>query len=103
MANGTKFGDTITYKITVVNQGCDTAYQILISDYMSPGYSFLPAINPGWFITGTLMQTIIPGPVIPEDSAYVLIKFKINPLSVTGALSWLNIAEISDAKGFTAV
>lgn len=99
MANGTKFGDTIAFKITVVNQGCDTAYQILISDYMSPGYSFLPAINPGWFITGSLMQTVIPGPVIPEDSAFVLIKFRINPLAVTGALSWLNIAEISDALG----
>lgn len=45
------------------------------------------------------MQTVIPGPIIPEDSAFVLIKFKINPLAVTGALSWLNIAEISDAKG----
>lgn len=99
MSNGTKFGDTITFKISVVNQGCDTAYQILITDYMSPGYSFLPAINPGWFITGSLMQTVIPGPIIPEDSAFVLIKFKINPLAVTGALSWLNIAEISDAKG----
>lgn len=100
MANGTKFGDTITFKITVVNQGCDTAYQVLVTDYMSPGYSFLPALNPSWFINGTLMQTLIAGPIIPEDSAFVLIKFKINPLAVTGALSWLNIAEISDAKGF---
>ncbi|MFZ1257105.1 MAG: SdrD B-like domain-containing protein [Saprospiraceae bacterium] len=98
-----KYGDTIHFKITVVNQGCESAQDILITDYMTPGYTFLPAINLNWLIHGDLMQTTIPGPILPNDTSFVIIKLRINPLINTGALSWVNIAEISKAKDFNGL
>lgn len=41
-------GDTVTYAITVINEGVVTAYDIVVSDMKPDGLSVIPGLNPGW-------------------------------------------------------
>ncbi len=43
-----RLGDTVTYALTVFNEGLVTAYDIVLRDMIPEGLSFIPSLNPGW-------------------------------------------------------
>ncbi len=94
-------GDTVTFKITVLNQGLIPADNIQITDYIPSGMTY---VSSGWtIVSGTeVNRTIVAGaglPVgglLPGDSASTTIKTRVNAPYVNGT-SLQNFAEISNA------
>ena len=92
-----KYGDTLTFTFTVVNQGAQTLNDIELYDFLPEGYFFLPALNSGWSqpATDTLTYTI-DGPLVFEDTAYIDLKLRLQYSEATDA--WFNKAEIVSMK-----
>ncbi|WP_235293955.1 T9SS type A sorting domain-containing protein [Portibacter lacus] len=90
------YGDTITFDISVVNQGNVVASNVEVTDYIPSGFEYALSNNPTWSYDGTNATTIITGPVITGDSIVVSIDLVIVP-SATPADAYTNEAEISEA------
>lgn len=89
-------GDTVTYTMTVFNQGTQMAFDIIVNDYVDPGFLFYPSLNNTWNNQGNgLVTTTIAGPVAPNTSAQVTIQLVIDPAYPGGSLT--NLAEIGGA------
>jgi len=86
-------GDTVTFDLTVFNQGTLTAYDIALNDYIPNG---LILIDDNWNANGATAALVDPVDVInPGDSSIVSITFMIDP-AFTGT-SIINDGEISYA------
>ena len=92
------YGSPITFRITVTNQGNETATNIVVSDYVPSGFTF--AANNGWTGAAPLITKTITGPLAP--GATTTVDLVLTPQASSGTNAWLNIAEISafnDASG----
>jgi len=90
-------GDTVTFEITLYNQGAGTADSIKVTDFVADGYVFDPAnyaANPSWAFDGLKACAVYPDPLGPGDSAVLYLK-----LIIGNALNrnFLNVAEITTA------
>ncbi|HHH53741.1 MAG TPA: DUF11 domain-containing protein, partial [Bacteroidetes bacterium] len=101
MDNDPHYGDTLTFNITIFNQGNDDATNVDIKDYEPEGFVFDPTLNPGWsgnIYTG--LNYTYNGTILAKDSATV--ELKLVMVGTDGGDShWLNYAEISDADNAT--
>ncbi|MEM6395961.1 MAG: SdrD B-like domain-containing protein [Bacteroidota bacterium] len=90
-------GDDVTFTITVFNQGMITATEIEVIDYVQPGFSFDPALNPEW-TGGTATEPIatIDGPLEPGEMTTIDIILTVDG-GVSGNSQLINIAEIFKA------
>ncbi len=88
-----KIGSAITYDIEVFNQGGIDATDIVVTDYIHPGLSFDPALNPTWDGTDPENPTTIVAALSAQSSTTVSITLTI----VDGASTLDNDAEISAA------
>ena len=91
-----KYGDDITFKIEVFNQGNTPAYNLTVSDYVPSGYSFSP-LNVGWtMLSATEYKSpVFAGPLAPKASTVFLVKLKLQ-MTNGGVTNWINYAEIND-------
>ncbi len=87
-------GDNVTYTLTVYNQGNVPASQIMLTDYVPVGMTFVS--SPGWFILGGRPTTQLPGVLAPGASTSINLTLRVNPTFVGTVLR--NFAEISSAK-----
>jgi len=88
-------GDTITYDITVYNQGTVAGDELVVYDHAPVGLTFDPAINAGWFAgTGS---AIISDPILPGDSVVVNVLLIVNNMGV-GVEDYTNYAEIGSVQ-----
>jgi|GEM_PF-2128844 len=85
-------GDSITFTISVHNQGDVTATNIELSDYIPAG---LTLADPAWTESAGVATTLLAGPLAPSASDSVNITFTIGA-NVSGSLE--NFAEISAAS-----
>ena len=85
------YGQLVQFDITVYNQGNEVATQVTIEDYISAGYSFNAADNPGW--TGGAQYTI-PTAMAPNTSVTVPV-FLVLEQTPGNASNWFNYAEIT--------
>jgi uncharacterized repeat protein (TIGR01451 family) len=85
------YGQNITFRITVANQGNETATNIMVSDYVPAGFAF--SSNNGWAGSAPLITRTIPGPLTPGGSTTVDLVLSLQPSATANA--WLNVAEIS--------
>jgi uncharacterized repeat protein (TIGR01451 family) len=85
------YNQPITFRITVTNQGNETASSIVVSDYVPAGFSFVP--NNGWAGASPLITRTITGPLAPGASTTVDLVLTLQPSAASNA--WLNVAEIS--------
>ena len=46
------YGDTLSFKVIVYNQGNEQTGQVLIKELPPEGYKWVPALNPGWILSG---------------------------------------------------
>ncbi len=91
------FGDTVTFIITVYNQGNVEADNITVLDSLPEGYTFIPSINPDWDGSADpVLAYEIPTSLAPGDSIAFPIRAEIIP-SDGGLDVYTNIAEIENA------
>ncbi|MGE5355707.1 MAG: SdrD B-like domain-containing protein [Deltaproteobacteria bacterium] len=92
-----KYGDILTFNLTIYNQGNQVATNIDLKDYEPTGFEFDPVINPGW--TGTIFTGLnytFTGTLNPKTSVVVPLKLRMVGTD-GGSTHWLNYAEIADA------
>ncbi len=91
-----KVGDQVTFRIAVFNQGTVDATNVVVTDYVNTtGYTFNPALNPGWSLSGTnAIYTI--ASLAAKDSTVLNIVLTVNP-NVTNYANFINEAEVSSA------
>jgi len=97
-----QYGDTITYGITVYNQGCIPATNITIADLIPAGLLYVAGSNSGWMgaapiVTYTITDTL-------EKGESVVIPLKLVLTNTGGGNdNYTNIAEISMAQDTTGM
>lgn len=93
------YGQAVTYRITVFNQGNIGLYNVKVNDYIPAGMVFTPGgANTGWTLSGSTATYTIAGPIAEQSSVDVFITLvpqAIVPGNNATATSWLNRAEIS--------
>ena len=88
-------GDIITYNLTLFNQGTIDAYNIEVTDHLSPGLTLSTGDINGWDDSSAPSVTkIIAGPLLAGDSLIVQIDVLVGSYIKTG--DYKNIAEISN-------
>ncbi len=91
-----EYGDTVSFQMTVINQGTETAYNVELTDSIMPGFVFNPIYNAGWSnLSPNKVQYTHAGPLVAGDSTKVKITLTVDP-SFTGR-HLTNFAEISKA------
>ncbi len=88
-------GDTVTYTITIYNQGEVTAHNVVVTDYLPDGLLFNAALNPAWSAAANGYSTQLPGTIPPGGTAAVNILLIVDPTFNGNTI--LNTAEISFA------
>jgi len=86
-------GVTITYSITVYNQGDVTATNVVVNDFPPAG---LILNDSNWSSSGGASTITIAGPIAPGASTTVEITYGLDPSAAPGSLT--NIAEIESAQ-----
>ncbi len=89
------YGQTVTFRVTIFNQGTQPAYNILVLDYVPAGMTFNAAQNSGWLNFGAGPTWFIPGPLPPGGTLSRDIKLVVNNLAQPGFIN--NYAEITSA------
>jgi uncharacterized repeat protein (TIGR01451 family) len=90
-----KYGDNLTFTITVFNQGNVAASNIVINDYIPAGYTFNGALNPTWNGAAPIVNQTIAGPLAPGASTTTTIVLTL--VRSLGDAAWDNYAEIGSA------
>ena len=85
-------GDTVTFNLTVLNQGTLPAFDVQITDYIPAGMTLA---DPTWTLTGNSATKTIAGPIAMGSFANATIKLQIIPTYKGERL--VNEAEISRA------
>lgn len=88
-------GQSVTFAITVFNQGSVTAQNVKISDYIPLGFMFDPINEPNWMLMGSTAMDTINGPIVPGGSAMTTIDLIVQQAAVD---EYVNYAEISYAE-----
>ncbi len=87
-------GDTVSFVISLHNQGNVVAASTGVNDYMPQGFQFLPAINPGWSVVGGRLEYTYNNRLNPEDSVQLQLKLKVIVAANPTLQDWENYAEI---------
>ncbi|MBK8721385.1 MAG: DUF11 domain-containing protein [Saprospiraceae bacterium] len=103
-ARNVNAGDTVTFRITVFNQGQINAANIVVTDYIPTGMTFVSP-QAGWTGAGSTVTTTLPGVLAAGQTTYVDIKLRVNsPLaSNTELKNWAEISSSTDDSGKTQV
>ncbi|MBT8189332.1 MAG: T9SS type A sorting domain-containing protein, partial [Bacteroidia bacterium] len=95
-------GDTISFDMTIVNQGNMAVSNIEVANHLPSGYIFDPAINPGWSDNKSVSYFYtIPGTLYPGESTVITLKAIIVYVDVD-EFYYRDVAEIvggEDSKG----
>ncbi|MEM1215518.1 MAG: SdrD B-like domain-containing protein, partial [Bacteroidota bacterium] len=95
-------GDTVSYTISVTNQGNVAAQNINVIDYIPDGFEVLTSSMPPWGTVAALnattdtTSTTISGPLAPGATTSVMIELQL--LGVPGQVTYVNYAEITGAQ-----
>ena len=96
------YGQSLTFRIKVFNQGSIAAHNIVVTDYIPTGYTFVGATNPNWTNTSPNVNRTIAGPLNPGDSTFVDIILTIATTS-GGSANWNNYSEINSFQNALGV
>ncbi len=90
------YGDPVTFKFEVFNQGNVTATNIDITEYTPCGYAYdLAALEPTWTLVNGNLTTTLAGPIAPGMSDFVTLEMTV--IQCTENTSHANFGEISKA------
>ncbi len=88
-----RYGDKLTFTITVCNQGNVDAANIVVEDYVPAGYSFDFADNPAWGGTVSDPTFAVPGVLVQDECTSFDVVLEIQQ-TTGGEKDWINYAEI---------
>lgn len=86
-------GGFVTFTFTISNQGTIDARNIVVTDYITGGFTFAP--NNGWVGSGAQISTTIPGPLAAGTSTTKVLRLQVATNYYGSQLT--NNAEISSA------
>jgi len=91
------YGDVVTFKITVYNQGNIPAHDIVVTDYLNSGFEVISSQNPGWIfpVDKEIARYKYKSVLMPGSSFDIYIRMKVKAGSKLADL--VNYAEISSA------
>lgn len=92
-AGGVLPGGLITFTLTISNQGTIAARDLVVTDYITAGFTFTP--NNGWTGSGTQISTTIAGPLAAGTSTTTILVLRVATNYYGSQLT--NFAEISSA------
>ena len=93
--NTVSFGDTVTFKISIFNQGTVTAKNIFVTDYINTGYEYDETKNTEWIFSGNKAVFRYLDELKPGSQFDAYIKLIVKPNSKLN--EFINYAEISSA------
>ena len=108
MPTGNMFGDTLTFTITVSNQGNTPLTNIEVTDYIASGFVNVPALNNavmdaggmGWSVVGNMATYVIGDTLAPNESREVSIYLElIQSLDVDGYINFAEVSMFEDTIG----
>ena len=88
-----KLNEDVTFYIDVFNQGDVTATEVEVTDYINSNFTFVPANNPNWTLSGNKAKYTHTSPLIPSDNFRVEIVLTVSDNNVQ---DFENYAEISN-------
>lgn len=92
-----EYGDTVTFDITVTNQGTVHTDSVEVTDYIPVGFSFFP--QPDWALTGSNATRVIKSRLDPAEDTVITIELILNSVTDLTRVdsAWTNFAEVSQA------
>lgn len=91
------FGEIVTFKVSVMNQGTATAYKIKVADYVPSGFTFDAADNQGWSLNNNQAYAII-DELEPGGTSELYINLNVSE-SGTDYINYSEIASFEDENG----
>ena len=91
-----RYGDDVTFTMTITNQGNVTAKNIRITDYVPDGFEYVFTDNPLWIQNSTNTPSVVLSNVTlaPDETTNVELKLKLKS-TANWEEGWVNRAEIS--------
>ena len=90
-----QWGDTVEFVINLINQGNNNTKDILVTDYIPHGMTFLPVNEPEWKINSLGNPEFLYNDILKIDSSFDISLF-LSVDSTTQLSNLINYAEISD-------
>jgi uncharacterized repeat protein (TIGR01451 family) len=90
------YGDTLTYTITLTNQGGLTMTNIAVYDSLPCGLEFLASENSDWSLTGHVATTVYAPQLASSESVDLELKVRVRRCNTPAYDNYYNVAEISD-------
>ena len=95
-AGSYKYGDNITFRITVFNQGNTAVEDVKVADYLPAGLKYEGG-DPNWtIVSANELEGTLPGVLNPGASKTIDLTLRI-VASSGGSFDWINFAEIKKA------
>ncbi len=94
-----KIYDIVEFGIKVYNQGGKIATEFTLVDYMTPAFTFDPALNPGWTLENGKVKKTVTDDLAPTEEHTEILKLKF--VGSTNIAHFINYAEIAAAKDNT--
>ncbi|HNR08518.1 MAG TPA: SdrD B-like domain-containing protein, partial [Saprospiraceae bacterium] len=95
-----RYGDTVRFVVTVVNQGNIPATNIEVSDSIPAGFAFDAGLNPDWTGPGPVVTLVFTDTIAMGDTTTALLDLIVQPVvdPMLRQNAWTNLAEISYAE-----
>jgi len=91
-------GQVIEYKITVVNQGNVNANNIVVTDSLPAGLSFIPGDNPLWTDIGSSKHEYTITTVLEHSDTFCIPLFVKIEATTGGDENYTNVSEITESE-----
>ncbi|MBL8297949.1 MAG: DUF11 domain-containing protein [Rhodanobacteraceae bacterium] len=89
-------GQDVTFDIAVFNQGSIPGTDIVVADYLPPGFLLSPTETNWTSVNPVLATRTIPGPLAPGASTLITIRLRIQPTAVSPLVNRAEIAAADD-------
>ncbi len=94
------YGNNVAFEIQVCNQGTIVASNVVVRDFIPPGFTLNPAFAGAWTMVGTDAEVTIPTQIAMNSCETVVINLMLNEKQ-TADSDWCNFATIMSAQDNT--
>ena len=92
------YGDTLTYRIEISNEGGMAVSQVELYDTIPCGLMYVQELNADWEFSNNVATTTMEEVLQPGNSAFVDIQLIVQRCDTPAFDNYINVSEISDFK-----